>query len=201
MKRIMLFEEFINELEFKDANAFKVYAKDKKIGKNTKVTIAGKTFKGSDLMKDDEKEDLKDPNDIKEKEFIAYHTSGTALDSFKSGPMWFTKVLKYAKAYHSNAIEEGRDAHTYQIKIKGNFLSVSEADAWANEAGIDHEETVTELTSQPDSKAIMKLIKPYSKICDGFDHWDYDPIDWGDAESTLVFDASKSATILKEMKF
>ena len=184
MKIVKLFEEFLNELEFKDKVEYAEYLKTHKVRKGTKITFA-------------EEEPAKE---VPLKEFKCYHTSRTEIKSLSARPMWFTKSMKYAMAYHSNAIEEGMEAFTYQIQIKGNILGLEEAAAYAEEAGIDHEETVIALTEQPTVDDIKKLIAPYSKICDGFDHWDYDPIDWGDAESTIIFNPSKVATIVKQIK-
>lgn len=149
--------------------------------------------------KEKEKKENKD-DEVEVKEFTCYHTSTKELTSLGSTPMWFTKKKKYAMAYHRNAVEKSGEAFTYKIKIKGRILSLSEAEDFASEAGIDHEEIVADLTANPDAKNILKLAKPYSKICDGFDHWDYDPIDWGDAESTLIFNPNKVATIIEQIK-
>lgn len=146
------------------------------------------------------KKEKKEDNEVKVKEFTCYHTSTIELTSLGSTPMWFTRKKKYAMAYHRNAVEKSGEAFTYEIKIKGRILSLSQAEDFASEAGIDHEEIVADLTANPDAKNILKLAKPYSKICDGFDHWDYDPIDWGDAESTLIFNPNKVATIVNQIK-
>lgn len=184
MKKIMLFEEFLNEIEFKDKAEFAEYAKTHKIRKGTKITFA-------------EEEAGKE---VPVKEFKCYHTSKVPLTKLGSTGMWFTKKRKYAMAYHANAIDNGDEAYTYEILIRGRILGLEDATSFAEEAGIDHEETVSELIANPGPADIKKLVRPFSKICDGFDHWDYDPIDWGDAESTVIFNPSKVATIVKQIK-
>jgi hypothetical protein len=194
MKHIKLFEEFINEIEFKDKAEYAEYIKTHKIRKGTQITFADQQ------EKEEESDNDKDATEVPIKEFTCYHTSKVELSTLAARPMWFTKKKKYAMAYHANAIDEGNDAFTYEIKLKGRILGLEDAARFADEAGIDHEDAVAELTANPNPSAIVKLIKPYSKICDGFDHWDYDPIDWGDAESTLIFSPNKIATIVKQIK-
>jgi hypothetical protein len=202
MKKVKLFEQFINEVKFKDVESFKAYAQKHKMRPNTVVTVGGKDIKAGDVGKEngEEQEEEKDGKEVPTVEFTCYHTSRTEITKLAARPMWFTKKKKYAMAYHANAIDEGDEAFTYEIKIKGRILGLDDAARYAEEAGIDHEETVADLTAQPDVADIKKLIVPYSKICDGFDHWDYDPIDWGDAESTIIFNPTKVATLVKQIK-
>ena len=188
MKKIKLFEQFINEIEFKDKEAYVKYSKTHKIRKGTEITFA--------------EDEPKDEKEVPVKEFTAYHTSGVPLKKLSSRPMWFTKSRELAKAYDLNMSDNsGEGAFTYEIKVKGNILNLSEADDYASEAGIDQESLVTDLISNPGPEDVKKLIKPFSKICDGFDHWDYDPRDWGDAESTIIFNPAKTCDIVKRIKF
>ena len=187
MKKVKLFEQFINEIEFKDKAEYAEYIKTRKIRKSTKITFA---------EPEPEKE-------VDMKEMTVYHTSGVPLKKLAARPMWFTKSKELAKAYDLNNIESGGgdEAFTYVIKVKGKILGLDEVAAFAKEAGIDQEEKVTALTENPGPDEVKKLIQPYMSICDGFDHWDYDPRDWGDAESTLIFNPSKTCTIVKRIKF
>lgn len=186
MIHVKLFEAFLNELEFKNKEEFKEYAKKNKIRKNTKITF---------------KEEKEDEKEVPLKEFTAYHTSGKELKTLAGRTMWFSRSKEMAKAYDYNMGGYGAGAFTYEIKVKGNILNLSEADDYAAEAGIDQEQLVTDLISNPGPDEVKKLIKPFSKICDGFDHWDYDPRDWGDGESTIIFNPSKTCTIVKRIKF
>jgi hypothetical protein len=189
MKIVKLFEEFLNELEFKDKAEYAEYLKTHKVRKGTKITFVADT---------DEPE-----KEVDMKEMTVYHTSGVPLKKLSSRPMWFTKSKELAKAYDFNNIESGggTEAFTYEIKVKGKILGMEEVASFAEEAGIDQEEKVTELTENPGPEDVKKLIKPYMSVCDGFDHWDYDPRDWGDAESTIIFNPAKSCTIVKRIKF
>ena len=129
----------------------------------------------------------------------AYHTSGTKISSFKPAPIWVTTNLEFAKAYQDNSIDEGRDAYTYEIKVSGNILTQDAASELAETLGIDFEDLIADLTAQPDVKERTKLVKPFIGECDGFFHWDYDPRDWGDGESLLLFNPAKNAKIIKQI--
>jgi len=71
----------------------------------------------------------------------------------------------------------------------------------ATELGIDFEELTTTLTENPTREERKELISPFKDYCDGFYHWDYDPRDWGDGESILVFNPHKTVKILEEVQF
>jgi hypothetical protein len=130
---------------------------------------------------------------------VAYHTSGTKISSFKPAPIWVTTNLEFAKAYQDNSIDEGRDGYTYEIRVSGNILTQDEASELAETLGIDFEDLIADLTAQPDVKERTKLVKPFIGECDGFFHWDYDPRDWGDGESLLLFNPAKNAKIIKQI--
>ena len=132
---------------------------------------------------------------------IAYHTSGTKISSFKPAPVWVTANPVFAKAYHSNSIDEDRDAFTYEVRVSGNMLSQDEARKLSEVLGINFDDIIDELTAQPDVKDRIKLVKPFIGKCDGFFHWDYDPRDWGDGESLLVFNPQKNLRIVKQMNY
>ena len=133
---------------------------------------------------------------------IAYHTSGTKISSFKPAPVWVTANPVFAKAYHSNSIDDGLEAaYTYEVRVSGNMLSQDEARKLSEVLGIDFEELVADLTAQPDVRERNKLIKPFIGKCDGFFHWDYDPRDWGDGEPLLVFNPQKNLRIVKQMNY
>jgi hypothetical protein len=201
MKNLKTFEAFINEaIEFDTPEDFKAYATKHKVRPTTEVIIGGKKVKAGEVKDDSGKEEEKDEKQVEVKEFKAYHTSFGPIKKFNSKPTWFTKDIELAKAYHKNTLKQNDGvAHTYQIVIKGRILGLDEAEKFASEAGIDHESTVVELTESPGPEDIKRLIGPYQKICDGFDQWDYDPRDWGDAESTVIFNPSKTVTIVKEL--
>ncbi len=129
----------------------------------------------------------------------AYHTSGTKISSFKPASVWVTTNLEFAKAYQDNAIDEGRDAYTYEIRVSGNILTQDAASELSETLGIDFEDLIADLTGNPDVKERTQLIKPFIGKCDGFFHWDYDPRDWGDGESLLVFNPAKHAKIIKQI--
>jgi len=131
----------------------------------------------------------------------AWFTSFSEVSQFKDQPTWFTTELEYAQAYHNNSDYEGKSVHTYQVQVSGNILTQAEAKKLATKIGVDWEQTVTELTSNPTTQERQQLVQPFVSYCDGFFHWDYDPRDWGDGESMLVFSPNKTVTIVKEMNF
>ena len=131
----------------------------------------------------------------------AWHTTFKELKKFEPTPSWFTANPVFAKTYHENSQGQGGDVHTYEVKISGNILSQDEARKLSDTLGIDFEELNTSLTENPTQAERQKLVKPFIGKCDGFFHWDYDPRDWGDAESILVFDPSKHVRIVKDMKY
>jgi hypothetical protein len=57
MKHIKLFEEFINEIKFADATAFKAYAAKHKMRPSTVVNIGGKDVKAGDVGKEEKEEE------------------------------------------------------------------------------------------------------------------------------------------------
>ncbi len=131
----------------------------------------------------------------------AWHTSFGEIKKFNSTPSWFTANPLFAKAYHENSQDKGESVHTYEVRIAGNILSQAEAKRLAHSLGIDFEELTTSLTENPTAAERSKLVKEFEDMCDGFLHWDYDPRDWGDGESILVFNPEKHVRIVKEMDF
>lgn len=135
------------------------------------------------------------------KSITAWYTSYTELPQFKDQPTWFTTKPEYAEAYHKNSDYDAKRPHTYQVQISGNMLSQADAKELATKIGVDWEKTVTSLTENPTAEERIKLVEPFRGLCDGFFHWDYDPRDWGDGESLLVFSPKQHVTIVKEMEF
>ena len=131
----------------------------------------------------------------------AWHTSFGEIKKFDATPSWFTANPVFAKTYHKNSQDQGGDVHTYEVKISGNILSQDDARKLSDKLGIDFEELTTRLTENPTPAERSKLVKPFETKCDGFFHWDYDPRDWGDGESILVFNPSKHVRIVKDMKY
>ena len=131
----------------------------------------------------------------------AWYTSFGEIKKFNATPSWFTANPIFAKAYHENSQDKGESVHTYEVKITGNILSQAEARKLSDELGIDFEELTTSLTENPTAAERSELVKQFEDNCDGFFHWDYDPRDWGDGESILVFNPAKHVRIIKEMKF
>lgn len=131
----------------------------------------------------------------------AWHTTFKEIKRFDATPTWFTADPAFAKSYHDNSQNQGGDVHTYEVRITGNILSQDEARKLAENMGIDFEELTTALTENPTRDKRIKLVAPLRDKCDGFFHWDYDPRDWGDGESILVFDPTKHAKIIKEMDY
>lgn len=132
------------------------------------------------------------------KEFKAWHTSPTELKKLGDTPMWFTTKEKWAKEYHEICIENHGQAYTYEVKIKGRILNEKQSLQWAEENGIDYEEMVSDLTSNPSADEIMELVASFPTICDGIEHYDYEPVNWGDGKSTLVFHPNKIVHIVKQ---
>ena len=131
----------------------------------------------------------------------AWHTSFGEIKKFNATPSWFTANPIFAKVYHENSQDKGGNVHTYEVKITGNILSQDKARKLANSLGLDFEELTTRLTENPTAAERSELVKSFKDKCDGFFHWDYDPSDWGDGESILVFNPAKHVRITKEMKF
>lgn len=132
---------------------------------------------------------------------VAYHTSVSKVTSFKADPIWVTANPVFAKAYHNNSIDDAGDAYTYEVKVTGKMLSQDEAAKLAETLGLDFEDIVADLTSNPSVKERIKIVKPFIGKCDGFFHYDYDPRDWGDGESLLVFNPQKNLRIVKQMNY
>lgn len=131
----------------------------------------------------------------------AWHTTFKEIKRFDATPTWFTADPAFAKSYHDNSQNQGGDVHTYEVRITCNILSQDEARGLVEDMGIDFEELTTALTENPTRDERIKLVAPLRDKCDGFFHWDYDPRDWGDGESILVFDPTKHAKIIKEMDY
>ena len=131
----------------------------------------------------------------------AWHTSYNEIKSFRPIPSWFTANPVFAKVYHDNTVDGGDAAYTYEVKISGNILDQSTAKELAESLGINFQDLISDLTSNPSSIEKRKLIRPFIGKCDGFFHWDYDPTDGGDAESVLVFDPSRKVKIVKQMNY
>jgi hypothetical protein len=131
----------------------------------------------------------------------AWHTSFGKIKKFKPSPSWFTANPLFAKAYHENSQDKGESVHTYEVSITGNILSQADAKRLAHSLGLDFEELTTSLTENPTAAERSELVKEFEDKCDGFFHWDYDPRDWGDGESVLVFNPAKHVRIIKEMNF
>jgi hypothetical protein len=131
----------------------------------------------------------------------AWHTSYGKIKQFDNKPSWFTNNPIFAKTYHDNSQDKDSEVHTYEVKITGNILSQDEARKLFDELGIDFDDIVTQLTENPTIAEREKLIKPIIGKCDGFFHWDYDPRDWGDGESILVFNPKRNVRIVKDMNY
>jgi len=132
---------------------------------------------------------------------MAWHTSFKELKKFDEIPAWFTNNGDFAKTYHKNSEDKGGDLHTYEVKITGKILNQDEARELSDELGIDFDDLTTSLSENPTPNERKKLIKPFIGKCDGFFHWDYDPRDWGDGESILVFNPGEHAKIIKSVNF
>src|SRR3972149_2253444 len=118
--------------------------------------------------------------------FTAYHTSAKPVKSLGEEPMWFTRRLDLAKAYHANIVMNNDKAFTYEVKIHGKILSTKELKKLLGMAG--YGELISDLTANPFPKEAKKLTAPFIDMADGIDQWDYDPRDPDrDVESTLVF--------------
>jgi hypothetical protein len=129
---------------------------------------------------------------------VAWYTSFGPVESFKPVPSWFTTDREFAEAYHQNSLDKGADVLTYEVEVRGDIRSESSARRLAEELGVDFESLVTDLTSNPTQSERLELVEPFIDQCDGFFHWDYDPRDWGDGESLLVFDPSRHVRIVRD---
>jgi hypothetical protein len=126
---------------------------------------------------------------------IVYHTSTSRVTRFKPEPVWFTTNPILAKAYHNMNTE----SHTYEIKLSGKFLTQEEVKQLSPSLDVNYWDLVADLTANPTVEQRKKLIKPFIQECDGFYHWDYDPRDFKDGESLLVFNPVRSAKIIKQI--
>lgn len=61
MKRVKLFEQWLNEIKFADIDAFKAYSKEHEVRASTKVTIGDKEMKAGDVGKEEKEEESKEP--------------------------------------------------------------------------------------------------------------------------------------------
>ena len=131
----------------------------------------------------------------------AWHTSITPIKKLGKTPMWFTQKIEWAKEYHANAAENvPGSGYTYEVRLKGIILTKEQAREWAENNGINHDERVENLVGNPDPDEVNEWAKEYMKVCDGMAHWDYDPTDWGDGESILIFNPAKTVKIIKVIK-
>ena len=130
----------------------------------------------------------------------AWHISSVAINSLSNRPMWFTPKIEWAKEYHKNAMSNANDkVFTYEVSITGNILTEEEASRLAKSKDVDFDDTIADLVTNPTEEEVLKVIEMFRPHCDGFFQWDYDPTDWGDGESILVFDPAKNVKIIKEI--
>jgi hypothetical protein len=129
-----------------------------------------------------------------------WHISPDPISKLGSYPMWFTSKEVWMKAYYENTVEEFGEAYVYETVINGNILSEDQAKKLIEEQGLDYDELIADLVGNPGKDEKMSLVKPLERFCDGFIHWDYDPNDWGDGESILVFNPSETVRIVRQIK-
>lgn len=130
---------------------------------------------------------------------IAWHTAFSEIQDFNPWPTWFTTHFEFAKAYHANSKEVSANVHTYKVRILGKILTQEEAQEFAKTINLDFEEIVTDLTGNPSIEERKILVEPFLNVCDGFFHWDYDPRDWGDGDSLIIFNPRKTVELIREV--
>lgn len=96
MKRVKLFEQFINELKFNDVEDFKAYASKHKVRATTVVTVGGKEMKAGEVGKKEDKEESSNPKGI-----VAY----AMKDPWDDSKMDLT--IKYKKDYYTFSEDQG----------------------------------------------------------------------------------------------
>lgn len=130
----------------------------------------------------------------------SWHISPNPITKLESFPMWFTPREDWMKAYYENTMEEFGQAYVYETVINGNILSEDQAKKLIEEQGLDYDELIADLVANPGEDEKMALVQPLQRFCDGFVHWDYDPNDWGDGESILVFNPAKTVKIVQQIE-
>jgi hypothetical protein len=122
-----------------------------------------------------------------------WHTSVNKVNKINNSPMWFAPSEELARVYYSNIELDQGQAYIYKASITGNILSNNELIKLSENLGIDYNDLMANLSSNPPEEEVNELTRVFRNKCDGFFMEDYDPRDPSkDIESILVFDPIKN---------
>lgn len=134
---------------------------------------------------------------------IVYHISSDQIKKLKNIPIWFSLKYSQSQGFYRSHHSQFGDAYVYSANINGELAYDADKKIIKlfNDADIDMDEYVLDLTSNPTSSEILNhpgtklLLK--NKYC-GIKHSDYDPRDFNkDTKAVLIFNPSKCVTNFK----
>jgi hypothetical protein len=145
MKYIKLFEQFINEIEFKDAESFKAYTQKHKMRPTTIVNIAGKDIKAGDVGKEEKEEETEEsagttgfikPNSMEKDKPYLYARYKDTLYSFQDNGGWTEAYMNDAR---KKELEDFKVPFAQAVK-SGEIRSNGSADKFLKELGLKKED-------------------------------------------------------------
>jgi hypothetical protein len=131
-----------------------------------------------------------------------YHVSRSPISQISSSPMWFSLTLENALGFFDSALMEG-PAHLYEATLSPDAQIATDPEEALEEQGIDSEEYLATIVSNPSSDEVMALEGTQMLLSQGFngmiypdyDMWDTDR----DVDTLLIFTPEQSIKNFREI--
>lgn len=124
-------------------------------------------------------------------EMIVFHNSPSPIKEIINRPIWASLELEEALGFYDNALMDVGQSFLYRMVIKGNFIYEDYTEEIFEENGLDYDDYVADLTSNPTMDEILNYEGTKLLLKNGYDgiiHSDYyvwDPQD--SVETILIF--------------
>jgi hypothetical protein len=131
-------------------------------------------------------------------EMTVFHNSPSPIKNIINRPIWASLELEEALGFYDNALMDVGQSFLYRIVIKGNFIYEAYAEEIFEENGLDYDDYVADLTSNPTMDEILNYEGTKLLLKNGYDgiiHSDYYVWDPQESVETILIFRPKDALI------
>jgi hypothetical protein len=135
-----------------------------------------------------------------------YHNSPSIINNLTESPMWFSLDLKNGEEYYNNRMFDSDESYLYEGIVKDQIPHIY-SDSIVNlfnDGGIDIEEWIGDIVSNPDEEEVMSLDGTKLLMNNGYSgiiYPDYDPSDSNkDIDTLIIFNPRKTVTGFRLIK-